>query len=364
MNSKKFFKNRNFLKTVSIVFLLFFFLPLPASAHLFSNEDESIAAYNALAKDKHLYDMQQASSDSLLQLIANRLVQGNPKYLNFNDGKHKRWLEPFWVMGGNEERNAASIGGFVEISEGYARLCDAVFKNGKQTGEVRMNRVRTITNNSSIAAILAHECAHFAREDWKRASYREVKGAYRAELAADELGMEFLSNTPEFSPGSAITVRLRNADTEYTSNSGRHPSNATRIEKECKVLERLSKGRVKVAQDGRTRIDGRLLNGTGYLPDSEDSDNEERTLYVAGQVASLIGKGKWKKQLLSCEPESDILDGGKKDKTLLIARSEPNGKMIKIIGAFDYDSTKQAGRRTDKEKKEAALAEEIESSAT
>lgn len=178
-------------------------------------------------------------------------------------------------MGGSENRNAASIGGFIEISEGYARLCNTVYRDGVSTEELRPNKPRNIANNSSIAAIFAHECAHFAREDWKRASYRETRGAYNAELAADALGMEFLSNTPEYSPGSAITVRLRNSDTQYTQNTGRHPSNATRIEKEREILRKMSKGRVAVKQSGRTSIDGKLVNGTGFLPDSDDSDSVE-----------------------------------------------------------------------------------------
>lgn len=364
MSLKKIFKNRDFRSIIFAIFSVFLFLPSPVSAHFFSDYDEQMAAYEALQKDKQLYDMQQAAPDSIMQMMQNSLVRWNPQYLNINDGKHKRWLEPFWIMGGSENRNAASIGGFVEISEGYARLCNTVYRNGVPTDNLRPNKPRNIANNSSIAAIFAHECAHFAHEDWKRASYRETRGAYNAELAADALGMEFLSNTPEYSPGSAITVRLRNSDTQYTQNTGRHPSNATRIEKEREILRKMSKGRVAVKQSGRTSIDGKLVNGTGFLPDSDDSDSVERTLYVAGQIASAIKKGKWQKKLLSRETEDAVLMRGKKDKTVLVVRDSPQGQIIKIVGTFDFDSMKQANELTAKEREEANLVAEIEKSAS
>lgn len=364
MTEKNFFKNRDFRGIIFAIFSVFLFLPSPVSAHLFSDYDEQMAAYEALQKDKQLFDMRQAAPDSIMQMIQDSLVRWNSKYLNIDDGKHKRWLEPFWIVGGDDSRNASSIGGFVEISEGYARLCDAVYRDGKPTGDVRSNKPRNIANNSSIAAIFAHECAHFAREDWKRASYRETRGTYKAELAADALGMDFLSNTPEYSPGSAITVRLRNSDTQYSQNTGRHPSNATRIEKERAILRKMSKGRVVVEQDGRTSIDGRLLNGTGFLPDSEDSDSIERTLYVAGQIASAIKKGKWQKKLLSRETEDAVLMRGKKDKTVLVVRDSPQGQIIKIVGTFDFDSTKQANKLKGKEREKANLVAEIEKSAS
>lgn len=360
----EFFKNRDFRNIILTIFSVSLFLPSSVSAHLFSDYDEQMAAYEALQKDKQLYDMQQAAPDSIMQMMQNSLVRWNPRYLNINDGKHKRWLEPFWIMSGCENRNAGSIGGFIEISEGYARLCDAVYRDGVSTEDLRPNKPRNIANNSSIAAIFAHECAHFAREDWKRASYRETRGAYNAELAADALGMEFLSNTPEYSPGSAITVRLRNSDTQYVQNTGRHPSNATRIEKERGILKKMSKGRVVVEQSGRTTIDGNLLNDTGFLPDSEDSDSVERTLYVAGQIASAIKKGKWQKKLLSRETEDAVLMRGKKDKTVLVVRDSPQCQIIKIVGTFDFDSTKQANKLKGKEREEANLVAEIEKSAS
>lgn len=364
MIKKNFSKNRDFRGIIFAIFSVFLFLPSPVSAHLFSDYDEQMAAYRALQEDKAQYDMQQAAPDSIMQMMQDRLVRWNPKYLNINDGKHKRWLEPFWIMNGDESREASSIGGFIEISEGYARLCDTVYRNGKQTEDVRPNKPRNIANNSSIAAIFAHECAHFAREDWKRASYRETRGAYNAELAADALSMEFLSNTPEYSPGSTITVRLRNSDTQYTQNTGRHPSNATRIEKERAILRKMSKGRVVVEQDGRTTIDDKLLNNTGFLPDSEDSDSVERTLYVTGQIVSAMKKGKWQKKLLSRETEDAVLMHGKKDKTVLVVRDTPQGQIIKIVGTFDFDGTKQANELTEKEREEANLVAEIEKSAS
>jgi hypothetical protein len=126
----------------------------------------------------------------------------------------------------------------------------------------------------------------------------------------------------------------------------------------------MSKGRVVVEQSGRTTIDGNLLNDTGFLPDSEDSDSVERTLYVAGQIASAIKKGKWQKKLLSRETEDAVLMRGKKDKTVLVVRDSPQGQIIKIVGTFDFDSTKQANKLKGKEREEANLVAEIEKSAS
>lgn len=68
MSLKKIFKNRDFRSIIFAIFSVSLFLPSPVSAHLFSDYDEQMAAYEALQKDKQLYDMQQVAPDSIMQV--------------------------------------------------------------------------------------------------------------------------------------------------------------------------------------------------------------------------------------------------------------------------------------------------------
>jgi hypothetical protein len=59
-----------------------------------SGQDAESHIFN---KEKEQYHLREASADSPLRKIQDKLVTYNPDKLNYNDGKHDRWLEPIGI---------------------------------------------------------------------------------------------------------------------------------------------------------------------------------------------------------------------------------------------------------------------------
>ena len=110
-----------------------------------------------------------------------------------------------------------------------------------------------------------------------------------------------------------------------------------------RVIHETSGGRVTLDDAGRLYLDGKLVFGSGKMNWTSDASAEERTAYLAGQIATTMQKGCWHYRNLGPMRESEYLPGrnASPNRTLLVAcaqqgNREGYGKVIKVLGSFDY----------------------------
>ena len=328
------------------------FAPSQASA-MASVEKEREWAMQDLAEDRAKYEMVQSQPGSPLRHMQDELIKYNSDKLNYDDGKHDRWLEPVWLcLSQSMASTGWSQGGYVAINQrtvGAANGMEHPFK-------MRENTERNIYNNSTIAKTLAHEFGHFINNDARTGATKKSSTSIKCEYAADEMAMVLLGNVPEYSAGSEIDVDLESNGNGYDPALGyqTHPSEQDRAKAELAYIKKISGGRVVLDRDCHLTVDGKLFMGTGYLPDSEDGKGVERTVYLAGQIATCIQKGIWKRENIAHAAESYFFSDGRDNKTTLAvwSTSEYKGTPAKILGTFDYDSRKSKDERTPAEKDE------------
>jgi hypothetical protein len=197
-----------------------------------------------------------------------------------------------------------------------------------------------------VAALLAHEFGHFVNKDTLSWVEGYPKSARRDdEFGADQMGMQLMDAVPEYSMGSVAG--------ETSGFLGIFPTAAD----DLKFIEDWSYGRVKFLQLDPWHcvftVDGKLFsppNGDKGLRDSFDASASDRTLYLAGQIASCIHHGIWKKENIAYNRESRFFPNGRDNKTTMAvwADSSRSGDPVKILATFDIDlSTPKAERSVE-----------------
>ena len=104
-------------------------------------------------------------------------------------------------------------------------------------------------------------------------------------------------------------------------------------------IKNLSGGRVVVDMDGRMRLDGKLFQGTGFMPSRNDVDSFDRTAYVAGQLAKCVREGA--SQVTFIDDEDSLQKSG--GMPLMIARG--NGSTRFLVDKFDGSRKDEAARK-------------------
>lgn len=295
---------------------------------------ERAGAETIFKKDKEKYHLRDTAEDSPLRKIQDTLITYNSDKLNYNDGKHDRWLSPVGIADSNYPYNGASCGGVTYIRKEYE---DALI------GCPEYNFVEY----SNVAALLAHEFGHFVNKDTLSWVEGIPKTARRDdEFGADQMGMNLLDKVPEYSIASMLN---------YASGFQNIYPTAT---DDMKYIEDWSYGRVKFIQydwwNCIFTVDGKLFNppnGNKGLRDTVDTKGMPRTLYLAGQIASCIHQGIWKKENIAYAKESYFFKNGRDNKTTLAVWSDSscNGKPAKILATFDFDFSKN-GQYSQEEK--------------
>lgn len=327
------------------------FAPSQAEARMASVEQERKWAQEVMEEDQAKYEMVQAEPGSPLRRIQDRLIQYNSGRLNYNDGKHARWLEPVWLNMSTMNGSAWSQGGYVLIANETVQ--DAIY--GGDFGE------RDIYGSSMVAKTLAHEFAHFANEDVRKGNTRTSAKTLACEYRADKDSLEFLSNVPEFSIGTRFSrdAHRDGLGLDLVTEEKTHPSDQERAQMVMDTIKEWSNGRVQINRDCQMIYDGKLFNGTGYVDGSliYEDDRKERTVYLAGQIADCIHRGIWNKKNVFRGPESLYFKDGNPKNTTVVIYDNPNGtgKPVKILGTFYVDSHKAKTERTVDEQKEANL---------
>lgn len=264
------------------------------------------------------YHFRIAEKDSPLRQIQDTLVAYNSDRLNYNDGKHERWLEPVGVAEYNYPHEASSSAGISYMNQKYE---DQV--NGYNSYD--------IIRYSDVAAVMAHEFGHFVNKDTLSWVKGYPKSAQRDdEFGADQMGMNLLDKVPEYSIASMLNGASGFQNIYPTATD------------DIKYIEDWSYGRVKLVQldpwNCIFTVDGKVFSiGESHgLWDSYDARAIERTQYLMGQIASCIHHNMWKKGNMLWGRESDYFLNGRPNKTTLLVYDKNSNVPIKFLGTFDF----------------------------
>lgn len=355
-------------------------VPSIADAYTVRNADEERLSGQRMIM-KHRAEGNEVSKvgrDSFLDHISRRIVAFNSDKLNFDDGQHDRWLEQVYLENDSDKGNAWSNGGVTIITRREVDLAtmhepDATkytraFNRGYSSGKIGAA--------SNVASVLAHEYAHFARKDSMHVGLtnKENRGA---ETEADLLGMDFLVRIPEYSPGSMIYFHVVEDENGYWGgNNGdetvtdyAYPFTLDMAVNDADYLKKMSNGRVVLTHKldkkyGQWRclhlsVDGKNIgDDKGVLPNCVLASANERTAYLAGQIAASIKMGIWKKSALEIIEKSRLYKCNDGANAVLVAWNQDD-YVGKVIMEFDYPAKAPDSSLTEEQKKEKELANTI-----
>lgn len=327
---------RKYLTALCLVVTLF--SANAAAAYTFSDSDEHF--YGAILSDE--YESASHAWDSpFLRGIQEELLQYNPSLLNFNDGRHSRYLLPVKESAAPAIDATTMPAGQIYITTQMVNFALTIPASGQI--ELRNRGVQNEENiyqRSMLGAVMAHECAHWYNRDFQRkidtlygdAGLQQLLGndykqrsadkllaimtdiacnkteanakiSIANEYLADKQAVEFLNNSLKFSTGSLVSFLYRmklneglyavsGADNIDANPYNPHPDTAERIRRLEQQITDYSFGRVTF-HNQKFYLDGKPFFGTGTLQGTNKVSSLDRTYFVAGQVANAIHKGCW-----------------------------------------------------------------------
>lgn len=290
--------------------------PQAAEAHV-SSETERRWGQDLVEEYDEKYGVVQQGDGSPLKRMQDRLVAFNSDKLNYDDGHHKHWIEPVYLA----NRKLPDIAG---IQEG-----NCIVLSPDDFEDTLKDQHRTFVENSNEAIVMAHELAHYIHHDSESGKRTQAEKEYQADL----LAMDLLANVPEYSFAS---LALRHGGDE-TDEDG-HPTDTQHMQMVRDKIEKDSKGRIRVDEEGRMYYKDELFGDDGYLKVGWFSDYKSDTLYLAAQIATAIQKGWWKRKLLAHGPESNVFVDGRDGCTILAIYTDTTYTVPrKILARFPFD---------------------------
>lgn len=347
-------------------------------AHFMTSAEERSIGQNAVAQVEQKYD---TSVDDDLIEIQRRLILCNPAYLNWNDGAHKRWLAPMKMYHSDSPNAFMLPGGYSYMADSMVNFMNTVQNDGYINKHyLRPMNKSNIYNTSAVAFVMGHEFGHWAGKDHLE-SYDKQFGlnmllsffggnagsvggmvaqtagvnivdtlidrqmSFNQEKGADEWGLKFLENVPEYSIGGALMKfdrflrleEIRFPDGKRPKNfRNPHPQTMKRYQRVIKYIENSSNGRVKI-DNGDLYVDKQLIPLDGRA----DVVKKERVFYVAGQIATAIKKDMFHPRNLkfvSVPKSIDARDPARVDEMYFIAENDA-GTDYKIIDKVRYNES-------------------------
>lgn len=347
-------------------------------AHFMTSAEERSIGQNAVAQVEQKYD---TSVDDDLIEIQRRLILCNPAYLNWNDGAHKRWLAPMKMYHSDSPNAFMLPGGYSYMADSMVNFMNTVQNDGYINKHyLRPMNKSNIYNTSAVAFVMGHEFGHWAGKDHLE-SYDKQFGlnmllsffggnassvggmvaqtagvnivdtlidrqmSFNQEKGADEWGLKFLENVPEYSTGGALMKfdrflrleEIRFPDGKRPKNfRNPHPQTMKRYQRVIKYIENSSNGRVKI-DNGDLYVDNQLIPLDGRA----DVVSKERVFYVAGQIATAIKKDMFHPRNLkfvSVPKSIDARDPARVDEMYFIAENDA-GTDYKIIDKVRYNES-------------------------
>ena len=275
-----------------------------------------------------------------LTRIQKEIVNANPNVLWFEDGRHDYFLRPIQEMTRSDDDGSSfNLGdGYIFINTADLRYINGIYP--AMSG--RPNNPWNIYNNSELAFVIAHEIGHWKNTEKARCSAEE-RISY--ENSADRASLELTEGTAFYGYGGELIEMSRNistADVQDLKNDKNHASPQTRFNATADYVSRASNGRIKIDIKGNCTYDGKpifLANKSKQVPvpfgDSPVIDviQEERTMYVAGQIAFAIKYGVWNTDNLIVTTH-DYAFGTKGWNFIVLAVNNPKSGGFKVIDKF------------------------------
>ena len=349
-----------------------------AAAHFMTSAEEHEIGRAAAERFEEKNDV--AMDDDLIT-IQQRLIASNPEHLNWNDGVHKRWLEPMKMYHSDSPNAFMLPGGYSYMADSMVNFMNTVQNDGYINKHyLRPMNKSNIYNTSAVAFVMGHEFGHWAGKDHLE-SYDKQFGlnmllsffggnagsvggmvaqtagvnivdtlidrqmSFNQEKGADEWGLKFLENVPEYSTGGALMKfdrflrleEIRFPDGKRPKNfRNPHPQTEKRYQRVIKYIENSSNGRVKI-DNGDLYVDKQLIPLDGRA----DVVKKERVFYVAGQIATAIKKDMFHPRNLkfvSVPKSIDARDPARVDEMYFIAENDA-GTDYKIIDKVRYNES-------------------------
>ena len=303
--------------------------------------EERRIATESIAETRNDPTVISIKDNPVLLRIQKEIVEGNKGILWFKDANHDYGLRPVkeieYAMNGREYlAEAHTVGdGYIFISTGYLMQENANM-NGSMV--MRSNRPSSIYNNSAIAYTIGHEIAH-----WKNNQlyHRTEKQDIQFENQADLSSLDYMDGTFAHGYGGGLISYYRTlAGRKNLYLDSVHASVDERYRNIANYITQVSKGRIKIDMKGNCTYDGKplvALNNSKMAPHSNVLEvvAEERTMYVAGQIAFAIKYGVWNKNHIYVATQDDILHN--KSKKIVMLVDNPKAGGYKIIDKFDIN---------------------------
>ncbi len=274
-----------------------------------------------------------------LTRIQKEIVNANPNVLWFEDGRHDYFLRPIQeITRSDKDADSFNIGdGFIFINSSSLKFINGIYPYMSQ----RTNSPWNIYNNSHLASIIAHEIGHWMNTEKNNGSMAE-RLSY--ENNADLSAMELTEGSSFYGYGGELIDSYRcfqTMDSERIRNDKEHSSPETRFQHATDYVSRASNGRIKIDIKGNCTYDGKpifLANKSKQVPFHANSPvidviQEERTMYVAGQIAFAIKYGVWNTDNLIVTTH-DYAFGTKGWNFIVLAVNNPKSGGFKVIDKF------------------------------
>ena len=301
--------------------------------------EEREGALKSIAKHRNDPAFVAIKDNPALTRMQKEIVEGNKDILWFRDANHDYGLRPIkeieYAMNGRVFRTEAfnSGDGYIFVSTGYLML-----ENANMNGSMimRSNHPSSIYNNSAIAFTVGHEIAH-----WKNSQlfHRTNKQDVQFENQADLSACDYMDGTMAYGyGGELISLSRVLAGKETCVVDAVHAPIDVAYRNISNYITQASNGRIKIDLKGNCTFDGKpiaLLNNSKMAPHSNVLEvvAEERTMYVAGQIAFAIKYGVWNVKNMDILTQDDLFHNGNQRIVLVVDNPKTGG--YKIIDKFD-----------------------------
>lgn len=361
--------------------------------------DASEHIYGNLINDEYANSVRSWDNNFISNIQA-ELVQYNSNKLNFDDGRHSRYLSPVKESSVPAVDAVTIPAGQIYVSTQMIDFTMTVSPDGKiDLRNQGVHNEENIYQRSMLASVIAHESSHWYNRDFQRKldsfygenglqkllgnnwatptkenlellmkdiaynkTSQNANFSVEGEYLADKQAVEFLNNTMKFSSGSLVSFlyRLKNHDNQYAlpASASRinmteynpHPDIDARINRLEKQISDYSYGRVTF-NNQKFYLDGKPFMGTGVVQGTNKVSTLDRTYYVAGQIANIIHKGCFgtgKIAFYNVYNSDDIHDANITDVYLICADKEKN--VLHIIDRLKLNPNESQYLLGDKER--------------
>ena len=259
-----------------------------AQAYMITCQEERNVGYNAyneyLASHKYYKDKDLSSFYRLV-------VATNSDKLNFDDGRHKRWVNNDVVVVDNGELNAYMYpGGYMAFTKEELDFCSSYCNDGYTGSDKKGWRTYDdgLYAGGRLLSVMCHEFGHYINEDYLKTVDKNMKlnylsqiisvfspGTTNAALAqlgaaftvqsmvergysrpdendADDTALDLMNNMAYYGVGDVCSYRFRSMNLSILNgknpkkDSKTHPAPFKRFKKAQDYIKNISDGKVKL----------------------------------------------------------------------------------------------------------------------